>query len=104
MDKFVVSHAPFVRSSNDINKMFVYTSVILLLPLIFGCFFFGFNALFIALVSVVVCWLSESLFNLLTIKKFNVTDLSFFLLRVDFGVNYAHKNACIYCCNKRFFI
>ena len=76
-NRFVVSYAPFVRSSNDINKMFVYTSIILILPLVYGCFFFGFSSLLIALVSVGICFLSESLFNLLTIKKFKVTDLSF---------------------------
>lgn len=77
MDKFVVSYSPFARSSNDINKMFIYTAIMLLLPTVYGCLFFGINSAFIVLVSVVVCFLSESLFNVFAIKKFKVENLSF---------------------------
>ena len=87
MDKFVVSYAPFVRSSNDINKMFVYTSIILVLPLAYGCFFFGFSSLLIALVAVAVSFLSESLFNVLTSKKFMATDLSILVSGLILGLS-----------------
>lgn len=77
MNKFVVSYAPFVRSSNDINKMFVYTSIMLVFPLVYGCFFFGFFSLIIALASIATCFVAEALFNVITTKKFKVNDLSF---------------------------
>lgn len=86
MDKFVVSYAPFIKSSNDINKMFVYTAISLILPLVYGCFFFGLTSLLIVLISVACCWLSESIFNLLINKKFRVTDLSFLVSGLILGL------------------
>ena len=77
MEKFVVSYSPFVRSSNDINKMFGYVALILLMPAIFGSVFFGINSLFVVLTSVIVCFLSESFYNLLALGKFKVYDASF---------------------------
>ena len=79
MEKFVVSSAPFIRSSNDINKMFIYVGVVSLLPAAYGILFFGINALFILLVSIGVCYLSECLYNLFANKKFKVDNLSFFV-------------------------
>lgn len=87
MNKFVVSHAPFVRSPNDINKMFVYTSIILVFPLVYGCFFFGFTSLLITLASVATCFLSEALYNVFAIKKFKVTDLSFLVSGLILGLS-----------------
>ena len=46
MEKFVVSYAPFARSTNDTNKMFLYISTVLILPAVFGTMFFGIQALF----------------------------------------------------------
>ena len=86
MNKFVVSHAPFVRGPNDINKMFVYTSIILVFPLVYGCFFFGFTSLLIALASIATCFLSEALFNVFASKKFKVTDLSFLVSGLIMGL------------------
>ncbi len=77
MNKFVVSYAPFVKGPNDINKMFLYTSIALIAPLVYACMFFGFTSLLLALVSIVVCFVSESLFNLMITKKFRVNDMSF---------------------------
>ena len=76
MEKFVVSYSPFVRSSNDINKMFAYVALTLLLPTVYGCLFFGFNSLLLLLVSVIVCFVSEAFYNLLSLGKFKVTDIS----------------------------
>lgn len=76
MEKFVVSYSPFVRSSNDINKMFAYVALTLLLPTIYGCLFFGFSSLLLLLVSVVVSFASEAFYNLLSLGKFKVTDAS----------------------------
>ena len=47
MDKFVVSNSPFIHSGNDVNKMFLYTSLALIIPAIFGVMFFGINAFLI---------------------------------------------------------
>lgn len=86
MDKFVVSYSPFARSSNDINKMFIYTAISLLLPTIFGCVFFGYTSIFVVLTSVAVCFLSECLFNVITAHKFRVTDLSFLVTGLIMGL------------------
>ena len=86
MNKFVVSYAPFVRGPNDINKMFVYTSIILVFPLVYGCFFFGFASLLIALASIATCFLSEAIYNVFTLKKFKVTDLSFLVSGLIMGL------------------
>ncbi len=87
MNKFVVSYAPFVRGPNDINKMFVYTSIILVFPLVYGCFFFGFFSLLIALASIATCFFSEAIFNVLSEKKFKVTDLSFLVTGLIMGLS-----------------
>jgi len=86
MNKFVVSHAPFIRSSNDINKMFVYTAIALLMPLVYGCFFFGINSLLIALVAVSATFLSEGMFNLIADGKFKVRNLSFLVSGLILGL------------------
>ena len=79
MERFVVSHAPFVHSGNDLNKMFLYTAVALLIPAIYGTMFFGMASLLLIVVAVATCFLSEALFNLITRKKFKVDDFSFFV-------------------------
>lgn len=91
MDKFVVSYAPFVRSSNDVNKMFLYTSISLLIPAVFGCLFFGPSTVFLLLVSVVTCFLSESFFNLFAIHKFRVFDLSFLVTGLVLALSMPYK-------------
>lgn len=77
MEKLVVSSSPFIHSNNDVNKMFLYVSVALMLPTIFGVMFFGINALMLVLVSVVSCFVFESFFNLIGKKKFYVDNCSF---------------------------
>lgn len=91
MDKFVVSYSPFVRSSNDINKMYIYIAMALLLPLVFGCLFFGFMSFVIVLVSVLVSFLSECLFNVFEIGKFKVTNLSFLVSGLILGLTMPYK-------------
>ena len=76
MEKFVVSYAPFARSTNDTNKMFLYISTVLILPAVFGAMFFGIQALFIILVSVASCYASEILYNLATKQKIGLRDTS----------------------------
>lgn len=91
MDKLVVSYSPFVRSSNDINKMYIYMSVALLLPAVFGCIFFGISSLFVLLTAVIVSYLSESLFNVFVINKFKVENLSFLVSGLVLGLTMPYK-------------
>ena len=77
MEKFVVSYAPFTKSTNDINRMFAYTSLMLLLPAVFGSVFFGINSVFIILIAVATSFVSEAFYNLLSMGKFKTNDLSF---------------------------
>ena len=77
MEQFAVSYSPFIRSSNDINKMFSFVSLALLFPAVFGCMFFGYSSVFVILISVIVCFVSEALFNMFLIGKFKVTNMSF---------------------------
>ena len=76
MEKFVVSYAPFARSNNDTNKMFLYVSTVLILPAVFGAMFFGVQALFVLLVSIVSSFVSEILYNLAIKKKADIKNLS----------------------------
>lgn len=79
MDKFIVLHSPFVHSGNDVNKMFLYMSVALVVPAVYGVIFFGIQALILILVSLISCLLSEMLFNLINKKQFKVDNFSFFV-------------------------
>ena len=76
MDKFVVSYAPFARSDNDTNKMFLYISCVLILPAIYGIMFFGLQALFVILLSIVACMVSEMFYNFMTKGLMSVNGAS----------------------------
>lgn len=86
MDKFVVTYAPFARSSNDINKLYIHAATALLLPMVFGCIFFGFSSILVVLTAVLVSYFSECLFNIFEIKKFKVTNLSFLVSGLILGL------------------
>ena len=86
MDKFFVSYAPFTRGQNDINKMFIYTVIALILPAVFGCMFFGLNALFIILLSVGFSCLFEFLFNALFWQKFKIDNCSCIITGLILGL------------------
>lgn len=79
MDNIFLSHAPFIRSKNDTNRMFLYVAFALIIPAVFGCMFFGIRALGIIAISVATCFLSECLYNFINKKKFFVDDFSFFV-------------------------
>lgn len=79
MGRFVVMNSPFVHSGNDVNKMFLYTSVALTIPAVYGVIFFGIQAFFVILLSLVTCLISEMLFNFINKKKFKVDNFSFFV-------------------------
>lgn len=79
MRKFIVSDNPFVRSGNDINKMFLYVTMLLVLPLVFGFLVFGINALMVAVISIVSCYFFEQLFVLINGQGLFVNNFSFFV-------------------------
>lgn len=79
MKKFVVSSYPFIHSKNDVNKMFLYMSMALVLPVIFGFMFFGTNTLLIVVASIISCFVFELLYNVINGKGYFVKDFSFFV-------------------------
>lgn len=79
MNKFVVMNSPFVHSGNDVNKMFIYTAVALMIPVVYGIIFFGIQAAFVIMIALATCLVSEMLFNLVSKKKFKVDNFSFFV-------------------------
>ncbi len=79
MGSFIVLNSPFVHSGNDVNKMFLYTSVALVVPAVYGIIFFGLEALLLILASLASCMLSEMLFNFINGKKIKVDNFSFFV-------------------------
>lgn len=79
MEKFFVSHSPFIRSKLDTNKMFLYVSLALVVPAIFGITFFGIRALFVIALSLGTCFVSECLYNFIKKLRFFVDDFSFFV-------------------------
>lgn len=91
MEKFVVSNPPFIRSGNDINKMFLYLSVALLVPAVYGVMFFGLQAIIPILVSLACCFVFECLFNLITKKQFVVKNLSFFVTGMILALTMPYK-------------
>ena len=46
MGNFIVLNSPFVHSGNDVNKMFLYTSVALVVPAVYGIIFLALKRCF----------------------------------------------------------
>ena len=91
MENFIVSSAPYKHSGNDVNKMFLYVAVSLMLPAAFSVVNFGFYSLVIILSSLASCLLSECLFNLIAGKKFRVYDFSFFVTGMILALTMPYK-------------
>ena len=79
MDRFIVTNAPFVHGKNDINRMFLYVSIALVVPAAYGVLLFGMNSLLLIAVSIASCFVFEMLYNLITAKKLFVNNFSFFV-------------------------
>ncbi len=90
-NNFIVSNSPFIRSGNDINKMFLYLSIALMVLGIYGVMFFGIICLVPILVSVASCVLFECLFNLVSKKKFYVDNLSCFVTGMVLALTMPYK-------------
>lgn len=59
--------------------MFLYVTMSLVLPLVFGFLFFGVNALLVAVVSIVACYFFEQLYVLVNQQVLMVDNFSFFV-------------------------
>ncbi|MBQ9795635.1 MAG: RnfABCDGE type electron transport complex subunit D [Clostridia bacterium] len=79
MKKYVVSSYPFIHSGNDVNKMFLYVTMSLVLPAVYGFLFFGVNTLLIVVASIISCYLFETLYNVINKGTFFVNNFSFFV-------------------------
>lgn len=86
MKKYIVSSYPFIHSGNDTNKMFLYTTMLLVLLVCFGTMFFGFNALLLVVVSIVSCYLFEMLYNIINKGTIFVNNFSFFVTAMILGL------------------
>ena len=91
MDRFIVTNAPFVHGKNDINKMFLYISIALVVPAIYGVLLFGMNTLLLIAVSIASCLISEMLYNLITTKKVFVNNFSFFVTAMILALSLPYK-------------
>ncbi len=86
MRKYIVSSYPFVHSKNDVNKMFLYVALALVLPVIYGTIFFGYNALVFVVLSIISCFCFELVYNWLNDKSYFVKDFSFFVTALIIGL------------------
>lgn len=76
MSLLKVSSSPHIRHE-DTTSVLMSDVIIALIPaLIYGVFIFGMRALFLALISVATCVLSEAIYNKLMKKPSTVGDLS----------------------------
>ena len=77
MKEIIVSHSPFMHSKNDVNKLFLYVSLALVFPAIFGIAFFGITSLITIIFSLAFCGGFEIAFNYYLTKKLEIKDISF---------------------------
>lgn len=87
MKKYIVSSYPFIHSGNDVNKMFLYVTMSLVLPMVFGVMFFGVNTLLIMVASIVSCYLFETLYNVINHGEIFVKNFSFFVTAMILGLS-----------------
>ena len=76
MGKLKLASSPHIHSGNTTSKIMLDVILSLLPAAITGVIVFGFSALIVILVTVVVAVLSEYLFNLIVKKEQTITDLS----------------------------
>ncbi len=71
---FLLKSSPHLQSEYSIEKIMRGVILALLPTTIFGVIIFGWHALFMILVGIFTCVLTELLFNLISGKKFKLTD------------------------------
>lgn len=75
-DIYNVSSSPHIRSKDTTDRIMLYVVIALLPASLFGIYNFGFPALFLILVTVASCVISEYLFDRVTKRKNTIQDLS----------------------------
>jgi len=70
LDRLVVSPAPHIRKKRNTREIMTLVSLALLFPLAGGVYFYGIYTLFVVLVSVVTCILTEFASKMLRKRKF----------------------------------
>ena len=74
--KLKIYEAPYIRHRDSTRAMMVDVLVALLPLLVMACYYYGFRALMVSLLSVATCVLAEWVCVKLRQKKVNVRDLS----------------------------
>ncbi len=77
--KFTISASPHVKSKNSIEKEMFYVILALLPAAAFGAYLFGFNSVWIIIISISSALLTEALIQKLRKKQVTVYDGSAFL-------------------------
>ncbi len=73
---FNVSVSPHIRDKSNTTKIMLDVCIALLPTIIFGVCYFGWNALFVVLSSVISCVVFEIIYDLIAKKPISVGDLS----------------------------
>ena len=89
--KFVVSSSPFIRSKNDLNRLLLYTALVLLFPILYGLVIFGIRVVFLVGISIGSCALFEALFNLFDKHKFKIENISFLITGTILALSFPVK-------------
>lgn len=74
--KFKVTVSPHIRSHDRTSRIMLDVCIALLPTLLAGIYFFGFRSLFITLICVISCVISEFLFELIAKRPITTNDLS----------------------------
>ena len=94
----IVSPAPNITKNYSTNTFMWITLVALLPTAISGVFNFGFNALYLILLSVACCYCFDVLFNYLKTKKWVFLDLSSVVTGLMLALFCCHRGFCCNCC------
>lgn len=89
-DLFSVTSAPHVRDKMDTQHIMLLVIVSLLPASIFGICNFGIRALFVILVTIISCVLSEYIYEKIVHKKSTIRDLSAVVTGLLLGLNLTH--------------
>ena len=82
-----VSVSPHIRDKSSTRKIMIDVCIALVPTLAFGVWYFGINALFVILSSVLSCVVSEAVFELIVKKPITVFDFSAVVTGLILAVN-----------------
>lgn len=93
--QFIVCSSPFMRSKNDINRMFLYVALALVFPTIYGVVLFGIRSIFVVLASVISCFVFEMAYTFFDTKKLMLNNMSFLITGLILGLTLPYKTPLI---------